>query len=402
LIRGIAHSLVQQYDPDGGLGDFDEDHWLWLRADELGTLPTPVGADLSDFHSQRGFQAVSMEQVVAMERRWHASGEKVEIFARCGRRRDVRSGSERLTWLVGGVLPRGTVTLLVGAPETGKSTLATELALAVGGAGGTHWLGRPISATSDGVAVLLTGEDDNALVNERRILLDPDDNAMNVVVYARDSRPLADLCKELAEIPNIDLLIADPVRRYLQGDEDGSDAVNQFFGQLEELAREKKCAVLVVHHLTKNAAPKSLAQVRHAIRGSAVFTDRPRLVLGMYRQDDVSHVGVIKHNLPKDAVLSEVTLRRDDRTLRHVVISADETAVAGAQEGKGVVPLVYEAVVRAIAKGERLTRTGARELWAHRLPELTNIGRDRIREAIDKLIAEGKLLVQGSDLVLAH
>jgi hypothetical protein len=38
-----------------------------------------------------------------------------------------------------------------------------------------------------------------------------------------------------------------------------------------------------------------------------------------------------------------------------------------------------------------VTRTGDNELWEKRVPELEGIGRNRIRVAVDRLIAEGVL-----------
>jgi hypothetical protein len=398
VISEMAHGLLIKHDPAGVVrlyGYDDEEEPIWVRLDEWSW-------DLEDgLRSFPGLKPISLEHVLAMERRWSKSGKSIPIFVRLGRRSDLITGNERVSWLVEGVLPRGTVTLLAGARESGKSTLATELAVSSARTGDDEWLDRPISKPDDGLVVLLTGEDTDEIVNERRALLDPDDEVANLVVYALDGRPLADLCKEIARVPNLTLLVVDPARRYLQGDEDGSDAVNQFFGQLDELTRQKKCATLVVHHLKKDAQPKSLAQVGQAIRGSGVFLDRPRVVLGMYRQDDVTHIGVIKNNIPNHPMLSEAALRRDDSTLRHVVIEADELAATHVEVGNDVQARVYEAVAKSIAKGHTLARTGARELWQLRLGELADISRDRIRTAVDALIERGKLLVQGSNLVLA-
>jgi hypothetical protein len=394
VLRGIASKLLAQYGPEGELDCYNfyhEDFGPWINVVTLDGFPD----------ADTRYRRVGLDELHGLRQRWIASGESIEIFRRLGRRSDLITGNERLSWFVEGVLPRGTVTLLAGARESGKSTLATELAVSAARSGDAEFLGQPISKSDDGVAVLLTGEDTDEIVNERRALLDPDDEVANLVVYALDGRPLADLCKEIARIPNLTLLVADPARRYLQGDEDGSDAVNQFFGQLDELTQQKKCATLVVHHLKKDAQPKSLAQVGQAIRGSGVFLDRPRVVLGMYRQGDVTHIGVIKNNIPNHPMLSEVALRRDDSTLRHVVIEADEPAATHVEVGNDVQARVYEALAKSIAKGHTLTRTGARELWQLRLGEIADISRDRIRAAVDTLIAQGKLLVQGSNLVLA-
>jgi hypothetical protein len=159
-------------------------------------------------------------------------------------------------------------------------------------------------------------------------------------------------------------------------------------------------AVLVLHHLQKNANPTTLAQVREAVRGSSVFLDRPRVALGCFRlkREGVTVIGAIKSNLPPAfPIATEIRLRRDAATLRHIPVQAEATAAAEeVGERDELERKVLDAITRLTAQGERITRAGSRELWALKPPELEGIGRNRIRDAVDQLLGDGVLVV-GAD-----
>jgi hypothetical protein len=358
--------------------------------------------DLTSYPKSGG--VADPKRLVSAATRWDAVGQDFEIYRNCGSRKSRARGAERVEMLVDGLVPRGSVTLLAAAQESGKSTLATELAAAV--ATGKHsWLGQRLSCDG-GLAVLLSGEDSIGIVNERLAALDPEDAADRLVVYAMDNRPFSDICESLLAIPKLDLLIVDPARRYLVGDEDGSDTVNTFFSQLEDVARRKNSGVLVAHHLTKNVRPQSLQQLREAIRGSSLFTDRPRVVLGMLRRSAGTLIGVAKHNLPPSCeMMDEALFIRDAATLRHLPKEASSPVArnVGSVADAPIVDRVIAAVTRLAAEGVRMYRTGSRELWALEPVELAGVGRNRVRETVDGLVEAGRLIVgAGGSLGLAE
>ena len=331
--------------------------------------------------------------------RWEQAGRSIDIYRRLGRRRDRHEGSERVEWLVRGLIPKRMVVLAGGAREVGKSTMMLELAVAVAlHEPGATWLGQPLNPSAcQGVAVLLTGEDTDAVINSRLEYLDPEDRAAGIVVYALDGRPLGEIAEEIARMPNVSLIVVDPARRYIQGDEDGSGGVNDFFATLETMVQRTGATVVVVHHLTKNAKPANLQQVRESIRGSSVFLDRPRVVLGCFRRDNTTVIGGVKSNLPPGyQVVPAIHLRRDPETLRHTV----ETAAPGethASVGKDDLQRkVLDAIRRFNNAKERVTRAGDNELWAKHPLELEGYGRNRIRAAVDALIKDG-ILVSGEN-----
>ena len=329
--------------------------------------------------------------------RWRAAGGKPALFMRLGRRRDRPNGNVRMEWAVTGVLPKGQVSMLAGAASAGKSTIATELAVAAASDGPASWLGQSIK-NCGGVVAILAGEDPEGVFNARLAALDPEDDSRRMLPYHMDGRSLAELCAELTTTPDLSLVVVDPARKYFAGDEDSSDAVSAFFGTLEGLAKHTGAAILVLHHLGKNAHPASLAGVREAIRGSAVWTDRPRVVLGIFHRQGVTTFGVVKHNIPPAyPMIAPMKLRRDPATLRHVPI-IDTADISGPATGEDddLERAVLAAIVRITADGGRVRRRGNDELWRHRAPEIDGIGRDPIRRATDRLARDG-LLADGDD-----
>jgi hypothetical protein len=335
----------------------------------------------------------------ALIERLKRAGGDFELFDRLGRRQDRKGGDERIEWLVEGAIANGVVTLLAGAKETGKSTLITELAVAAASDSDATWLGCKVNTDDDGVVVLLSGEDFGPILNARLEALDPDDITARLIVYPQDGKSLDEVCVGIANLPKLSLLIVDPARRYLEGDEDGSDQVNKFFILLEQLASRTGAAVLCCHHLGKNAKPSSLQGAMEAIRGSSVWSDRPRVIMGMYRRRKTTMVGIAKHNIPPAyEMLKEIELMRDNETLRHIPVNAKVDEVT--QDNDTIERDVLTAMKRLIGNGTIIRRAGNHELWQLSPHELNGTGRKKIRAAVDSLIDDNLISVEGDGLVL--
>ncbi|MBM3618832.1 MAG: hypothetical protein FJX23_09885, partial [Alphaproteobacteria bacterium] len=98
--------------------------------------------------------------------------------------------------------------------------------------------------------------------------------------------------------PEVSLVVIDPARKYLTGDEDDASVVSEFFEAIEEFAINRNAAMVVVHHLAKGAKPTHVSDIYDLLRGSQVFIDRPRVVIGMYREGPYVVAGLSKNNIP--------------------------------------------------------------------------------------------------------
>jgi hypothetical protein len=173
-------------------------------------------------------------------------------------------------WLLDGLFLAGGAGILGGAPKTGKSFFALELAVAVasGTPGAGHW-----AVTSPGPVLLLAAEDPLAVVVQRLAAL-----------AAARARALATLPVDLIVEPGVRLpdglprlaatvaqrrpvlLILDPLIRVHRADENSAPEMAAILDGLRTLARDSGCAVLLVHHTRKAPALGSLG---HGLRGSS-------------------------------------------------------------------------------------------------------------------------------------
>jgi hypothetical protein len=298
--------------------------------------------------------------------------------------------------------------LLLAKQKVGKTNAMLELAVAVARRG-SEWLGFPLKAGS-GFAVYLFGEGSREDAEERVRTMNGGELPLLLNLVPYDGTEIDDILKGLSEI-NVELIIVDPARKFYKGDEDGSDAVSEFFTKLEEFARRKEAAVVVTHHLKREAAPKTIHDVPRCMRGSQVFLDRPRVVLAMRRVGTETQFGIPApdgqplHNFRGSSMFSGIRrLRRDEATFRHTVLgttegkgpsntrrssetATDDTEPTPVEIGSNHVERVRAAVVSLIGEGQRVTGRGKRELF--KLKPLDGISRLATRAAIERLESDG-------------
>jgi hypothetical protein len=137
---------------------------------------------------------------------------------------------------------------------------------------------------------------------------------------------LDDFLYRLYKMPDVPIMVIDPARKYLEGDEDNAEVVSNFFEAIEEFAIRKKTACVVVHHLAKGAKPKSTADVLDNLRGSQVFIDRPRVVIGLLREGPYTIAGLAKNNIPPSLgmVQGERVFVRDPKSLQLLWVPGEQ------------------------------------------------------------------------------
>jgi hypothetical protein len=257
----------------------------------------------------------------------------VELFDATG---PMRKDSDAIfEFLVPGFIPRGSVTLLAGSGGTGKSSLAHQLCIIAAtdyepGEEPQRWLGQRIAIEKcNGICIYFSGEDGPSIINARAAILDPHGRARRLMFQRTefaDNRSFRQQLKILHKIPNVPLLVIDPARKYLEGDEEDSSTVSIFFEAIEEFAIKKNSSVVIVHHLQKNAAPKSTLDLLDTIRGSQVFVDRSRVVIGFLRDGPYTIAGLAKNNIPPNLgmVMEERVFARDPQKLDLIWLPGQE------------------------------------------------------------------------------
>lgn len=258
----------------------------------------------------------------------------IALFDATGVRHMDADTSVGFDFLVEGWIPKGAVTVIGASGGTGKSSLAHNLAVkaAMDYAPGTpapSWLGSKVNVDAcKGIVVYLSGEDGPAIVHARAKVFDPTGQAHRLMVLRTDfgdDANLAQFLKRLHKLPQVPLVVIDPARKYLTGDENDASVVSDFFEAIEEFAINRNAAVVVVHHLAKGARPQHVSDIYDLLRGSQVFIDRPRVVIGMYREGPYVVAGLSKNNIPPQLgmVQGERVFARDAERLELVQLPGE-------------------------------------------------------------------------------
>jgi hypothetical protein len=156
--------------------------------------------------------------------------------------------SEAPDWLVHQLLPLGAVAILAAYPKVGKSTLASQLTVAI--AQGRSFLGRP--TRRNGVLCVVAEEHKADVVRRLRQFGMSDADAICLwTETATDTAADRDLMKRFIATNN--LVIIDTWASYLMiQDETNNSEVTRRMMPYVEMARGSGATILFVHHERKN------------------------------------------------------------------------------------------------------------------------------------------------------
>lgn len=219
-----------------------------------------------------------------------------------------------ITWLCRGTIPLGVPALIAAMGGLGKSYLALDLALQI--AAGIAGLEQPRKIlggriAAEGTAVIITAEDSFDAVHRRLNRIDPSARRLRhpkrlIVLPLPDAggpRPLIasngkalartpfldDLKRQLMQLPELRLVVIDPLQAFVLADVNADPAAAQFlWSAMTELATATGATVLLTHHMRKDGMLRITDgdDAREAIRGTTALVDGARLAYALWKLDD--------------------------------------------------------------------------------------------------------------------
>lgn len=255
--------------------------------------------------------------------------------------------------LVEGLLTKG-LTWLVSPPKAGKTTLLTDIALAL--ASGEPALGRyAVAEGCVGRVVYLVGEGQlgtyraraDQIVAARGLRPSALDN-----IHVRDARDFvlddADQVAELLEAVESlrpTALILDPFSELHASDERSAMAMHAALAPVKQLMARFGTSVILAHHVVKNAIATAAS-----LRGSGVLWAKADGCLTLNRSSDPDEV-ILSGEYRDAGPLAPVVLRRvgaDSDATRYFEFKAGAEATVGLEPGRA--PDVAAAVRAVLSK----------------------------------------------------
>lgn len=359
---------------------------------------TPDGFPLPDESREKWLGRVCLprDRLARLVERWITCGRKTDMFRAFGDATERETGIKPTDWLVKGVLARGVLTLLAGDGSAGKTSLVHEWLSSLGGVA----LARPrtilgVEVTGHAVCAVIYGEGAAGMDAYRTECHAKVWGRSTFAEFKGTRESLPSILAGLHSFPVLDLLVIDPMRPFLKGDEKSSDVVNEFYLPLEQFAEEMNCAVVITQHVSKSGmSGKSVHDARLAVLGSTAVINRPRMVIAMDRRGNGGTVRLapVKHNFAEDLLWVRSTdwsVWRHDRET-HTLLPAEGVARTSARGGIDL-DLVFDAIAKQNLANRVVRQTGRHELFEQKLVQLTGASRRSIRAGVAALIQASRV-----------
>jgi phage/plasmid primase-like uncharacterized protein len=273
-----------------GIGEKNANEVVNAVSNCVSRLPSVTG-DFNDLHLAKGLEQVKLE---LLESKFNIRQYAI---------RNLVEEPKPIEWLVDSFIPLGKPGIIAAVGGVGKSLSMIQLALGI--ATGGKWWGKNIM--QKGSTVIFAAEDDLSEVHRRIASLDPlglrFQSQYDVYVFPipEQKEPMIllreegvtsmaqELVEELKTIPNLQLVVFDPLQAFTTGNISSSNEVGQLWGSYcANISARLGVTCLTVHHLAKSALTNDSDDAlshRAEIRGASSITDSVRFAIAMWLAD---------------------------------------------------------------------------------------------------------------------
>lgn len=328
-------------------------------------------------------------------------------------------------WILADVLPLGVAGLIASMGGAGKSYLAMQLGICV--AAGLAFLG--LDVPTPGGVLYLAAEDDEAELHRRawtlvdhmradetkreavaeRLIVVPRAAKNNLLTAAtadgevRRTRVLDRLIAAAVQIPDLRLVILDPLSRFRGGRANHEEDATRFVESMEAIREATGATVLSLAHVSQSGIKEGGGQ--EIVRGSTALVDGVRWVATMQRlrRDQAADYAVpedeagryIRLELPKSnytAPWPGLWLRRDAGGVLVPCELHDHRESRQRQRAEARYLEVLGRLQRLVRHADKpMTRRGVREFCG--VSGVLGAGDQTVRAVIERAIQEGAIEV---------
>lgn len=190
----------------------------------------------------------------------------------------LNSDAKPTQFLIDGLLPAGSIAILTGPSDTGKSMLSRQLAIDIA-LGKQTILGMNVNARYNRAAYISTEDFLGDWKHKLSLYKTSEDE---VPLYANlnvlfDSTNLSSFINYIVANP-VDLLVVDAFGDMFTGDINDSIQVRRFMKPYKQLAQQYNTTVLFVHHINKSGEKSGTASKANVL-GSQAIESASRCVL---------------------------------------------------------------------------------------------------------------------------
>ena len=289
--------------------------------------------------------------------------------------------------IVPGLIPQGSITLVPGRPDHGKSLLIHDLLVAH--ASGGLWLGQ--FNAGHGVSGLVDFEMPTNAVALRTKAQAAHRGLSDIPFFRWDGLPAtldtddgAELLERLVQEHGITLLALDPLSDVLgAASENDATPIRQVFSRLISICRSTDVTILLVDHRRKQGLIR--ASALDEIRGSSVKVAKSDSILSVTRQGETTKLEHLRYKFgPKHAPFS---FRLEPAGPDIVPVYAGEVEDGGAE----ALERAQGAILDALEQGP-----ATRRLLSAQVQEATEVGQRTIDRALKALVDDGEI-TRGKD-----
>lgn len=201
-------------------------------------------------------------------------------------------------FLLDNIIPKCSLSGIIAPSETGKSAILSQLALCI--VKGEDFLNLKNNADHKRVLWIATEENSAQISPRIKKQVETKVDAMENLEYVLNAENVVEIIEKSCEVKHYDLIILDCYGDLNTQDTNSVSETRKFMNEYYKLSQKYKVAIMMAHHISKNASNSLLT--KYSSMGSTGFVDKCRHVIGL--EPPKSLAGNIKLKILKSNLVS--------------------------------------------------------------------------------------------------